>query len=178
MQFCSHFALFYDWLRQTNILVSIFVSCCLMSLYGVFFLDLMDKLFHELLVVIAYFTTWSQKGPMLVITFCWCYEYDETTFSVCVCVCAFVEWLSCISCLLDELMVWIVCKIAAEAILLGFQHYLVMLGTTVLIPTTLVPQMGGGNVSVKWSSSLNLGRSCFLFWLYILFAQFGSLCLF
>nr|XP_043630394.1 nucleobase-ascorbate transporter 6-like [Erigeron canadensis] len=32
-----------------------------------------------------------------------------------------------------------------EAILLGFQHYLVMLGTTVLIPTTLVPQMGGGH---------------------------------
>lgn len=32
-----------------------------------------------------------------------------------------------------------------EAIILGFQHYLVMLGTTVLIPTTLVPQMGGGN---------------------------------
>ncbi|KAJ0965416.1 hypothetical protein J5N97_026554 [Dioscorea zingiberensis] len=32
-----------------------------------------------------------------------------------------------------------------EAILLGFQHYLVMLGTTVIIPTVLVPQMGGGN---------------------------------
>ncbi|XP_031400942.1 nucleobase-ascorbate transporter 6-like isoform X1 [Punica granatum] len=32
-----------------------------------------------------------------------------------------------------------------EAILLGFQHYLVMLGTTVLIPASLVPQMGGGN---------------------------------
>eukprot|EP00268_Persea_americana_P012081 TRINITY_DN1506_c0_g1_i4.p1 TRINITY_DN1506_c0_g1~~TRINITY_DN1506_c0_g1_i4.p1 ORF type:complete len:222 (+),score=29.14 TRINITY_DN1506_c0_g1_i4:1129-1794(+) len=32
-----------------------------------------------------------------------------------------------------------------EAILLGFQHYLVMLGTTVLIPTILVPQMGGDN---------------------------------
>ncbi|XP_052185549.1 nucleobase-ascorbate transporter 7-like [Diospyros lotus] len=32
-----------------------------------------------------------------------------------------------------------------EAILLGFQHYLVMLGTTVLIPSNLVPQMGGGN---------------------------------
>lgn len=31
-----------------------------------------------------------------------------------------------------------------EAILLGFQHYLVMLGTTVLIPSILVPQMGGG----------------------------------
>lgn len=31
-----------------------------------------------------------------------------------------------------------------EAILLGFQHYLVMLGTTVLIPSSLAPQMGGG----------------------------------
>jgi nucleobase transporter 1/2 len=41
----------------------------------------------------------------------------------------------------------VVSKNAAEAILLGFQHYLVMLGTTVLIPTTLVPQMGGRNVS-------------------------------
>lgn len=35
---------------------------------------------------------------------------------------------------------------AAEAILLGFQHYIVMLGTTVIIPMALVPQMGGGNV--------------------------------
>nr|XP_018629974.1 nucleobase-ascorbate transporter 4-like isoform X2 [Nicotiana tomentosiformis]XP_018629975.1 nucleobase-ascorbate transporter 4-like isoform X2 [Nicotiana tomentosiformis] len=33
----------------------------------------------------------------------------------------------------------------AEAIILGFQHYLVMLGTTVIIPTVIVPQMGGGN---------------------------------
>ncbi|KAI9075550.1 hypothetical protein K1719_042456 [Acacia pycnantha] len=32
-----------------------------------------------------------------------------------------------------------------EAIILGFQHYIVMLGTTVLIPSALVPQMGGGN---------------------------------
>jgi len=38
---------------------------------------------------------------------------------------------------------------AAEAILLGFQHYLVMLGTTVIIPTALVPQMGGGNVRTR-----------------------------
>ena len=37
---------------------------------------------------------------------------------------------------------------AAEAILLGFQHFLVMLGTTVIIPTALVPQMGGGNVRI------------------------------
>ncbi|PWA44389.1 xanthine/uracil/vitamin C permease [Artemisia annua] len=33
----------------------------------------------------------------------------------------------------------------AEAILLGFQHYIVMLGTIVIIPMALVPQMGGGN---------------------------------
>ncbi|KAK4377220.1 hypothetical protein RND71_003516 [Anisodus tanguticus] len=32
-----------------------------------------------------------------------------------------------------------------EAIILGFQHYLVMLGTTVIIPTIIVPQMGGDN---------------------------------
>ncbi|CAH9095886.1 unnamed protein product [Cuscuta epithymum] len=32
-----------------------------------------------------------------------------------------------------------------ETILLGFQHYLVMLGTAVIIPSALVPQMGGGN---------------------------------
>ncbi|RLM85301.1 nucleobase-ascorbate transporter 6-like [Panicum miliaceum] len=34
---------------------------------------------------------------------------------------------------------------AAEAIILGFQHFIVMLGTTVIIPSALVPQMGGGN---------------------------------
>ncbi|XP_039052546.1 putative nucleobase-ascorbate transporter 10 [Hibiscus syriacus] len=33
-----------------------------------------------------------------------------------------------------------------EAIVLGFQHYLLTLGITVLIPSILVPQMGGGNV--------------------------------
>ncbi|CAL9151137.1 nucleobase-ascorbate transporter LPE1-like [Musa acuminata AAA Group] len=32
-----------------------------------------------------------------------------------------------------------------EALPLAFQHYLVMLGTTVIIPTILVPLMGGGN---------------------------------
>ncbi len=30
-----------------------------------------------------------------------------------------------------------------ECLLLGFQHYLTMLGSTVLIPLLLVPQMGG-----------------------------------
>ena len=38
---------------------------------------------------------------------------------------------------------------AAEAIILGFQHFIVMLGTTVIIPSALVPQMGGGNVSLE-----------------------------
>ncbi|XP_058776696.1 nucleobase-ascorbate transporter 7-like [Vicia villosa] len=33
-----------------------------------------------------------------------------------------------------------------EAIALGFQHYLVMLGQTVLIPSIVVPQMGGGEI--------------------------------
>ncbi|OMO73848.1 Xanthine/uracil/vitamin C permease [Corchorus capsularis] len=33
-----------------------------------------------------------------------------------------------------------------EAILLGFQHYLVMIGTTVIISSILVSLMGGGNV--------------------------------
>ncbi|KAJ4848177.1 N alpha-acetyl-transferase [Turnera subulata] len=33
-----------------------------------------------------------------------------------------------------------------EVVLLGFQHYIVMLGTTVIIPSILVPLMGGGNV--------------------------------
>ncbi|KAK2985600.1 hypothetical protein RJ640_006863 [Escallonia rubra] len=33
-----------------------------------------------------------------------------------------------------------------EAVLLGFQHYLLTLGTTVLIPSVTVPQMGGGDV--------------------------------
>ena len=35
---------------------------------------------------------------------------------------------------------------AAEVILLGFQHYFVMLGTTVALSTIIVPLMGGGNV--------------------------------
>ncbi|KAG6761284.1 hypothetical protein POTOM_034493 [Populus tomentosa] len=35
--------------------------------------------------------------------------------------------------------------VLTEAILLGFQHYLVMLGTSVIIPSIVVPLMGGGN---------------------------------
>ena len=38
-------------------------------------------------------------------------------------------------------------NLAAEAVLLAFQHYIVVLGTIVLIATTLVPRMGGSPVS-------------------------------
>ena len=37
---------------------------------------------------------------------------------------------------------------AAVAIIMGFQHYVVMLGTTVIIPSIIVPLMGGGNVRI------------------------------
>jgi len=36
---------------------------------------------------------------------------------------------------------------AAETIALGFQHYILALGTAVMIPSFLVPVMGGSDVS-------------------------------
>jgi len=46
-----------------------------------------------------------------------------------------------------EKMIWFyMINGAAEGIVLGFQHYIVMLGTTVIIPSILVPLMGGGDV--------------------------------
>jgi xanthine/uracil permease len=42
---------------------------------------------------------------------------------------------------------------AAEAIVLGFQHYLTMLGTTVLIPTLIFRNIGGN--AVRSSSSFS-----------------------
>jgi xanthine/uracil permease len=41
------------------------------------------------------------------------------------------------------------CLGAAETIILGFQHYILMLGTTVMVPTFLVPAMGGNDVSAS-----------------------------
>ena len=38
----------------------------------------------------------------------------------------------------------------AQALALGFQHYFVMLGTSIIIPTILVPQMGGDLVSCSF----------------------------
>ncbi|XP_019416463.1 PREDICTED: putative nucleobase-ascorbate transporter 10 [Lupinus angustifolius] len=40
---------------------------------------------------------------------------------------------------------WLCYHYAAEAVLLGFQHYILTLGMTVLIPSMIVPQMGGSN---------------------------------
>lgn len=36
---------------------------------------------------------------------------------------------------------------SGEAIILGFQHYILALGTAVMIPSVLVPMMGGNDVS-------------------------------
>ena len=43
----------------------------------------------------------------------------------------------------------------AQALILGFQHYFVVLGTSILIPTILVPQMGGDLVSGLSTSDLH-----------------------
>ncbi|KEH35829.1 nucleobase-ascorbate transporter-like protein [Medicago truncatula] len=52
-----------------------------------------------------------------------------------------------------------------EALLLGFQHYILTLGMTVLIPTIVVPQMGGSNLEkakVIQSTLFVSGLSTFL----------------
>jgi hypothetical protein len=38
--------------------------------------------------------------------------------------------------------------VTGEGIALGFQHYILSLGTAVMIPTLLVPLMGGNDVSI------------------------------
>jgi hypothetical protein len=43
-------------------------------------------------------------------------------------------------------------------VFVAFQHYLVMLGTTVIIPTIIVPLMGGGHVSLPPASL----RRCYI----------------
>ena len=64
-------------------------------------------------------------------------------------------------------MLIFVTLIAAEAMILGFQHYLVMLGTTVIIPTTLVPLMGGGNVMTFRENFLKLDAFFLLLFIQI-----------
>ncbi|KAG8077995.1 hypothetical protein GUJ93_ZPchr0007g3081 [Zizania palustris] len=41
-----------------------------------------------------------------------------------------------------------------EAIILGFQHYILALGTAVMIPAVLVPMMGGSDVSAATRLSI------------------------
>jgi hypothetical protein len=39
-------------------------------------------------------------------------------------------------------------RVTGEGIALGFQHYILSLGTAVMIPTLLVPLMGGNDVRI------------------------------
>lgn len=47
----------------------------------------------------------------------------------------------------ESVFVFFLVFISGEAIILGFQHYILALGTAVMIPTVLVPMMGGDDVS-------------------------------
>lgn len=66
---------------------------------------------------------------------------------------------------------------AVEAVVLGFQHYILTLGTAILIPSMIVPQMGGGNVSIQFyrfgDISLLIFLIFFIYYIYLL-----SLCCF
>lgn len=52
----------------------------------------------------------------------------------------------------------------AQAIILAFQHYIVMLGSTVLIASTLVPLMGGNNVCGFWPCQAEMVTSFLYCW--------------
>lgn len=49
---------------------------------------------------------------------------------------------------------------AVETILLAFQNYILMLGTSVMIPSMLVPLMGGSAVSAKYFQIWNVFSCC------------------
>lgn len=57
--------------------------------------------------------------------------------------------------------------LAAETIVLAFQNYIVMLGTSVMVPSLLVPAMGGSDVSC-FSWKLIALYFCGQFWLIFL----------
>ena len=48
--------------------------------------------------------------------------------------------------------------------MLGFQHYLLTLGITVLIPSMIVPQMGGGDVRMFTIFYINIFMVRLLCW--------------
>jgi nucleobase transporter 1/2 len=54
----------------------------------------------------------------------------------------------------------VLCGVAGEGIALGFQHYILSLGTAVMIPTMLVPLMGGNDVRLLQSSSIFIFLCC------------------
>jgi hypothetical protein len=57
--------------------------------------------------------------------------------------CEYQVFLACFSLFFSNL----VFVEAGESIALGFQHYILALGTAVMIPSFLVPLMGGNHVS-------------------------------
>ena len=57
-------------------------------------------------------------------------------------------------------------RLTVETIVLGFQHYILALGTAVMIPSFLVPLMGGSDVS--HSLQLQFLLFCFFILFYII----------
>jgi hypothetical protein len=51
--------------------------------------------------------------------------------------------------------------VSGEAIILGFQHYILALGTAVMIPAVLVPMMGGSDVSAAAAALLLISPNPF-----------------
>lgn len=65
---------------------------------------------------------------------------------------------------------------AAETVLLAFQNYILMLGTTVMIPSALVPLMGGSDVSAKFCLFVDMNfLSCSFFVFFHLLQHFVDL---
>lgn len=63
--------------------------------------------------------------------------------------------------LILDLTRMLLCCATAEAVALGFQHYLVMLGSSIMIPSILVPMMGGSDVSSELCTlSCNFYQFC------------------
>ena len=54
--------------------------------------------------------------------------------------------------------------LAAETVLLAFQNYILVLGTSVMIPSLLVPVMGGNDVRVCWTTTYHFCSNSKVFW--------------
>jgi len=75
------------------------------------------------------------------VSFCWATKKKTKT-------CIYFSWtkIYLLACF-NILTVFFIAMHSAQALLLGFQHYILTLGMTVLIPTVIVPEMGGGHVN-------------------------------